>query len=117
MVFASEGWLSMMLSGLATLPWLTEIVKPGSDQWLDRLTVVMAIEKDGARCAGRGQRAIHERIARGVEQFRRETVGDEKRSQVVCVPPDVRPIGRHVRDGQEIQQLADDLFLMGLDPG
>ena len=27
---ASEGWLSMMLSGLATLPWLTEIVNPGS---------------------------------------------------------------------------------------
>ena len=27
---ASEGSLSMMLSGLATLPWLTEIVKLGS---------------------------------------------------------------------------------------
>ena len=27
---ASEVWLSMMLSGLATEPWLTEMVKPGS---------------------------------------------------------------------------------------
>ena len=30
MSLASEGSLSMMLSGLATLPWLTEIVKLGS---------------------------------------------------------------------------------------
>jgi len=27
---ASEVWLSMMLSGLATEPWLTEMVKLGS---------------------------------------------------------------------------------------
>ena len=27
---ASDGWLSMMLSGLATVPWLTEIVNLGS---------------------------------------------------------------------------------------
>ena len=26
----SDGWLSMMLSGLATVPWLTEIVKLGT---------------------------------------------------------------------------------------
>jgi hypothetical protein len=30
MIFASEGWLSMMLSGLATEPWPTEMVKLGS---------------------------------------------------------------------------------------
>jgi hypothetical protein len=30
MILASDGWLSMMLSGLATAPALTEIVKPGS---------------------------------------------------------------------------------------
>ena len=29
MSLASEDWLSMMLSGLATEPWLTEIVKLG----------------------------------------------------------------------------------------
>ena len=31
MSLASDGWLSMMLSGLATVPWLTEMVKLGSD--------------------------------------------------------------------------------------
>ena len=30
MILASDGWLSMMLSGLATEPWLTEMVKLGS---------------------------------------------------------------------------------------
>ena len=30
MSLASDGWLSMMLSGLATEPWLTEMVKLGS---------------------------------------------------------------------------------------
>jgi hypothetical protein len=30
MSFASEGWLSIMLSGLATVPWLTEMVNLGS---------------------------------------------------------------------------------------
>jgi hypothetical protein len=31
MSFASADWLSMMLSGLATEPWLTEMVKLGRD--------------------------------------------------------------------------------------
>ena len=35
MSLASEGSLSMMLSGLATLPWLTEMVKLGSAAWLE----------------------------------------------------------------------------------
>ena len=29
MSFSSDGWLKMMLSGLATVPWLTEMVKLG----------------------------------------------------------------------------------------
>jgi hypothetical protein len=40
MSLASAGWLSMMLSGLATEPWLTEMVKLGSVVGVDLPPVV-----------------------------------------------------------------------------
>ena len=59
MILASEGWLSMMLSGLATEPWLTEMVKLGRAAelepplpWLTAQAITAATSSTASAMAG-----------------------------------------------------------------
>ena len=64
--------------------------------------------------------ALHGRLGGDavlLEQLRGETAFLEQRPQVLRVPADVGPVGGHVRDGEELEQLPRDRRLIGGNPG
>src|SRR5262249_4186597 len=58
----SDGWLSMMLSGLATEPWLTEMVKLGSADELVPATTQVTTPMITARTAAAAASSCRRRL-------------------------------------------------------
>jgi hypothetical protein len=76
----------------------------------------VAVEEDRPAGSGHLQIAEHQGIAVRLEELRGEAATRQHRAQMLGVAPDVLAVGRHVGDGQQFQQLADDDGLMPRDP-
>ena len=75
----------------------------------------MRVEKDGARRSRRPQLRKNERVAAGLEDLDREPALEKQVAQQVGVAPDVVAIGSHIRNRQQLDELADDRLLVGGD--
>jgi hypothetical protein len=76
----------------------------------------MRVDQRRAGCAGRGALGEEERVARRLEPARREAAARERPLEEFDVADDVGPIGRDVRDGEQVGQLGDDGALIRRGP-
>ena len=76
----------------------------------------MSVEQQRPRGRGNLQLSVDEGIAGSFEQFGGKSASFEHRAQVIRVAADVLPIRGDVWNGEQLDELTDDLSLVRGDP-